>query len=62
MFDRLALTVFSQFIVCGELALRVGDGVPVVLRGVAPGTAASIHVANSRTLWRIVINPYWPLG
>ena len=40
MFDQLALTVFSQFIVFGELALRVGDGVLVVLRGAAPGLAA----------------------
>ena len=62
MFDQLALTVFSQFIVCGELALRVGDGVPVVLRGAAPGPAASIHVADSRTLWRIVIKPDLAIG
>jgi cyclopropane-fatty-acyl-phospholipid synthase len=62
MFDQLALTVFSQFIVCGELALRVGDGVPVVLRGAAPGPAASIHVGDSRTLWRIVIKPDLAIG
>jgi cyclopropane-fatty-acyl-phospholipid synthase len=62
MFDQLALTVFSQFIVCGELALRVGDGVPVVLRGAAPGPAASIHVADSRTLWRIAIKPDLAIG
>ena len=62
MFDRLALTVFSQCIVCSELALRVGDGVPVVLRGVAHGPSASIHVADSRTLWRIVIKPDLAIG
>lgn len=62
MFDQLALTVFCQFIVCGELALRVGDGVPVVLRGAAPEPAASIHVADSRTLWRIVIKPDLAIG
>ena len=57
MFDQLALIVFSQFIVCGKLALRVGDLIPVVLHGAAPGPAASIRVADSRTLWRIVIKP-----
>lgn len=62
MFDQLALTVFSQFIVCGELALRVGDGVSVVLRGGVPGLAASIHVADSRTPWRIVIKPDLTIG
>ena len=62
MFDQLALTVFSQFIVCGELALRVGDGVPVVLRGAAPRPATSIHVADSRTLRRIVIKSELAIG
>jgi cyclopropane-fatty-acyl-phospholipid synthase len=42
--------------------LHVGDGVPVVLRGLAPGTAASTHVADSRTLWRIVIKPDLAIG
>ena len=62
MFDQLALTVFSQFIVCGELALHVGDGISVVLRGGVPGLAASIHVADSRTPWRIVIKPDLAIG
>ena len=62
MFDQLALTVFSQFIVCGELKLSVGDGTPAVMRGAAPGPAASIHLADSRTLWRIVIKPDLAIG
>ena len=36
MFDQLALTVFSKFIVCGELKLSVGDGTPAVMRCAAP--------------------------
>ena len=62
MFDQLALTVFSQFIGCDELASRVGCGVPVVLRDAAPGPAACIQVANSRTLWRIWIKPNLAIG
>ena len=37
MFDQLALTVFSQFIVCGELKLSVGDGTPNVKRWARTG-------------------------
>ena len=62
MFDQLALTVFSQFIVCDELKLSVGDGTPAVMRGTAPGPAASIHLADSQTLWRIVIKPGLTIG
>ena len=47
MFDQLALTVSSKFIVCDELKLSVGDGTPPVMRGTAPGPAASIHLADS---------------
>ena len=47
MFDQLALTVSSKFIVCDELKLSVGDGTPAVIRGTAPGPAASIHLADS---------------
>ena len=62
MFDQLALTVFSQFIICGELKLSIGDGTPAVIRGTVPGPAASIHLADSRTLWRIVIKPDLAIG
>ena len=62
MFDQLALTVFSQFIVCGELKMSAGDGTPAVMRFDAPGPAASIHLANSQTLCRIVIKPDPAIG
>ena len=62
MFDQLALTVFSQFIVCGELKLSVGDGTPAVMRGAASRPAPSIHLAESQTLWRIVIKPDLAIG
>ena len=62
MFGQLAPTVFFQFIFYGELKLGVGDGTPAVMRGAAPRPAASIHLADSQTLWRIVIKPDLAIG
>ena len=57
MFDQLALTVFSQFIVCDEVKLSVGESTPAVMRSAAPGPAPSTHLADRQTVWRIVIKP-----
>lgn len=62
MFDKLALSLFKQFVLHGTLAVAVGNRPARVLQGGVPGPTASIHIVNSQTLWRVVMKPDLAIG
>jgi cyclopropane-fatty-acyl-phospholipid synthase len=62
MFDQLALSLFKQFILYGELTIKIGQSPAVKLQGARSGSSAAIHIIDSKTFWRIVFKPDLAIG
>ena len=62
MFDRLALHLFKQFVVFGALSVTIGSGAVYRMTENRPGPKVAIKIANSRTLWRVVMKPDLVIG
>jgi cyclopropane-fatty-acyl-phospholipid synthase len=62
MFDRLALHLFKQFVSFGTLSVTIGSGAVYRMTANRPGPKVAIKLANSQTLWRIVMKPDLVIG
>lgn len=62
MFDRLALHLFGQFVLFGNLKVKVGTGSVFQITGSMDGPDVSIKLADSRVLWRVVLKPDIAIG
>lgn len=62
MFDFLALAVIRQVVASGTLHLTDAGGTTHRLGGTSAGPDAHITVKNSRTLWRLMIQPDLAFG
>ena len=62
MFDRLALHLFKQFVAFGTLSVTIGSGAVYRMTENRPGPKVAIKIANSRTLWRVVMKPDLVIG
>ena len=62
MFDFLALAVMRRVVISGTLHLTDAGGTTHRLGGRSPGPEADITVKDSRTLWRLMIQPDLAFG
>jgi len=62
MHDKLAFTLFEQFMAYGTLVVIVGNASPVVIQGAYDGPKVTIRLASSRILWRIIAKPDLAIG